>query len=299
VSREPDDMFRAALSAGKRVELVCLKSLYDVVRGRFLPHGPRVIVRTGRSKVMPVPGEVFTLDVERSWVFGHTDYAKGTITGTVLDPLRLDLPPLDLHDRGELDPEEEAWLYDEEPSPTHGLIRAAGPRRIYEMEQVMPEDAVDLRWDEGPILEAVELNAAGAGDEAEDLLGELLSIDLRCLDAHAHLGIFRFHGSWPGDLDLAERHFRVGVALGEMALGGRVLDFPDLLPWGFLNNRPFLRCFNGLGLCQWRSGDLAGADAVFRRLLWLSPSDNLGARFVLTALERGRSWEEAEADWNR
>lgn len=279
-------------AAGTQVELVCLKNSFDLIRSRLPPEGPKVIVRTGISKVMPVPGEIFTLEVERSWRFGHTDYAKGRIVGTVLDISRLELPPLGVRDHGQRSPEEEAWLYEEDPSPLYSRIRAAGPRRVFEMEQVLPEDVVELQWEEDPILEAVELTDASALYEAEDLLSELLSADLRCLDAHAHLGIFQFNSALRGGLERAERHFRVGVALGEMALGRPVLEFPDLLPWGLLDNRPFLRCVNGLGLCLWRGGDLETAGAIFRHLVWLSPSDNLGARFVVAALERGRSWEE-------
>jgi len=57
-------------------------------------------------------------------------------------------------------------LYDE--------IRIAGPRPAWEMEQVLPEDAVSLRWEEDPILEAVALSEAGYLDEATSLLGDLL-----------------------------------------------------------------------------------------------------------------------------
>jgi hypothetical protein len=46
-------------------------------------------VRTGLSKVLPVPGEIFTMDVERTWVFGHTRFAKGLITASVESVLGL------------------------------------------------------------------------------------------------------------------------------------------------------------------------------------------------------------------
>jgi hypothetical protein len=46
----------------------------------------------------------------------------------------------------------------------------------------------------------------------------------------------------------------------------------------------------------WRSGDLAAAGEVFRRMVWLNPHDNQGARFTLWDVEAGRSWEEAQAD---
>ena len=280
---------------GSAVELVCLKDSYDAVRGRVPPHGPTVIVRPGHSELLPVPGEIFTVEVERSWVFGYTAYVKGTVVGCRLDVDRLELPPLALHPQGTWDPATEPWLFEEDPSPLYDEIRAAGPRALSEMEQMLPEDAVELRWEDDPIVEAVALTDAGAYHEAVDLLGDLLSVDLRCLDAHAHLGNLELRGRIRVDVGQAERHYSVGVALGEQALGVPALDYPDLLPRGLIDNRPFLRCLHGLGLCRWRRGDLETAGRIFRRLVWLDPHDGLGARFLVADVEAGRSWEEATA----
>jgi len=283
---EPD-----ALGGGP-IDLLCLKGGFDVIRSRIPPDGTVIIVRTGRSRVQPVPAEVFTLEVECTWVFGHTRYAKGLVTASRLDLPKLELEPLGLHEWDPWDPEEEAWLFEEPDHPVYEEVRAAGARPRYEMEQILPEDAVELRWEEDPILEAVELANAGAIGDAEDLLGELLTADLRCLDAHAHLGNFEFRDPWPEALDRAARHYGAGVEIGRLTLGD---DFQGLLPWGLIDNRPYLRCLHGHGLCLWRSGDLASAGEVFRRMLWLNPYDNQGARFELAAVEAGLSWDDAAA----
>ena len=101
------------------------------------------------------------------------------------------------------------------------------------------------------------------------ILVALLATDLRCLDAHAHLGNLLFDGS-PGD---ALRHYEVGVRIAELSLGEA---FDAVLPWGRVDNRPFLRCLNGYGLCLWRLGRLDEAARVFDRMLWMNPSDNQG-----------------------
>jgi len=62
---------------GSTLELVCLKNSFDIIRSRLPPAGATVIVRVGVSEVRPVPGEIFTVEVERPWVFGHTVYLKG------------------------------------------------------------------------------------------------------------------------------------------------------------------------------------------------------------------------------
>lgn len=46
------------LRPGDEIELLCLKG-FDAIRARIPPHGERVVVRTGLSKVRPVPGELF------------------------------------------------------------------------------------------------------------------------------------------------------------------------------------------------------------------------------------------------
>ena len=90
---------------------------------------------------------------------------------------------------------------------------------------------------------------------------------------------------------MAKRHYQVGVGIGELTLGK---DFPDLLPWGVMDNRPFLRCYHGLGLALWRLRDFQGAREIFEHMLWLNPMDNQGARFLLDAMDRGKTWYELD-----
>jgi len=183
-------------------------------------------------------------------------------------------------------------VFEGEPSPLSDEIRAAGPRTLYEMEQVVPEEAVQLEWEDDPILEAVALTEAGAVGKAEELLSALLTADLRCLDAHAHLGNLAFRSTWKPHARCARRHYQAGVAIGELSLPKPVLDFQGLLPRGLIDNRPFFRCLHGLGLTHWRDGDFQTAEQIFRRLVWLDPHDGLGARFLFQNVRDGLEWEE-------
>ena len=47
------------------------------------------------------------------------------------------------------------------------------------------------------------------------------------------------------------RHYEAGVRIGELSLGD---EFDGVLSWGLIDNRPFLRCLHGYGLCLWRLG---------------------------------------------
>ena len=74
------------------------------------------------------------------------------------------------------------------------------------MEQVRPgNDPED--FDSDPIFEANELKEMGDRAGAEEILNKLLEADLRCLDAHAHLGnqLFRTSPDW------ALRHYEVST----------------------------------------------------------------------------------------
>jgi len=208
----------------------------------------------------------------------------GIAIGGPTDVSALGLTPLALRDRGEWDPAEEYWGEEDEPLDDWAqAIMAHGKRRRFEMEQVIPgADPED--FDSDPIIEAAERKDAGDYAGARAILMDLLAEDLRCLDAHAHLGNIEFDDR----PDQALRHYEVGAAIGELSLGP---TFRDALPWGLIDNRPYLRCVHGKGLALWRIGRMQDAAAIFRKLLWLNPSENQGPRFCLAAVEDGKAWE--------
>jgi tetratricopeptide (TPR) repeat protein len=154
------------------------------------------------------------------------------------------------------------------------------------MEQVLPGQNPDDPFAD-PIAEANDLKDTGDFVGAQRLLMKLCDSDLRCLDAHAHLGNLVFD-HWPQN---AIRHYEVGVRIGELSLGA---EFDGVLPWLHIDNRPFLRCLHGYGLCLWRMKRFDEAGRVFQRMLWLNPSDNQGARFLINAVRSRKSWESSE-----
>lgn len=87
----------------------------------------------------------------------------------------------------------------------------------------------------------------------------------------------------------ATRHYEVGVRIGELALGPK---FTGLLPWGYIDSRPFLRCLSGFGLCLWRLNSFAEAKCVFDRILRLNPNDNQGVRFLIDDVRAQKPWTD-------
>jgi len=197
------------------------------------------------------------------------------------------LVPLQLHHRGIWDPDEEYWGEEGEPIEEWATpIIARGSRPMYEMEQVLPGADPDDP-DSDPILRANNLRDAGRKARARQVLERLLIKDLRCLDAHAHLGNLVFSDN----VRSALWHYERGALIGRLSL---VEDLDCVLPWGLIDNRPFLRCMQGLGLCLWRLQRFEEAESLFQRMLWLSPSDNLGIRFLLPRVRARIEWSDSD-----
>jgi len=270
------------------IELVVLAPKKRAARCRILGTHREITLRSADVWNM-VPGEIVTVRAQKQWRFAGHPYLAGDMESHRLDVKALGLVPLRLRDQRPWDPAEQYWR--EECDPLDEWVKAIvarGPRPSYEMAQVRPgADSAD--WDSDPILEAIELAAGGDGIGAEKLLVDILAADLRCLEAHAHLGDYGFELG----PERAIRHYEVGVRIGELSLGE---DFDGLLPWGRTDNRPFLRCLHSYGLCLWRLGRDNEAAAIFERMLWLNPTDNQGARLLLPQVRAGERWEDLDED---
>lgn len=194
--------------------------------------------------------------------------------------------PLRLEHRHRWNPEEEYWGEPGEPlEPYLHEIFAAGPREAWEQEQLVP--GVGGEAFDDPILEATELSGRAERERARGLLVGLLAEEPRCLDAYAHLGSFAYDYA----ATLALPHYEAGVAIGERSLPER---FDGVLPWGWIDNRPFMRCLHGYGLCLWRLGSFEEAEAVFTALLWLNPGDNQGARELVEEARQRMRWQPTQ-----
>jgi hypothetical protein len=266
------------------VELVALAIRETAARCRLLGSGREITLRSPDIWNV-VPGEIVSVRPRKQWRYASHPYLSGSSEGHRLDVGALGLVPLGLEEQGMWDPAEEYWGEEGEPLEEWARpIVARGPRPAFEMEQVLPGADRDDP-DDDPIVRASELHAGGDPAGARKLLMDMLAADLRCLDAHAHLGSFAFD-HMP---EKAIRHYELGVRIGDLSVGD---GFGRVLSWGVIDNRPFLRCLHGYGLCFWRLGRAGEAAGVFERMLWLNPADNQGARFLLPEARAGKSWED-------
>ena len=269
------------------VEAIVLKVSERSTRVRILTEDVQVAVRTSDTWDV-VPGHVVTLVVKKRWNWMGHAYASGTLEDPHIDIAKLGLTPLPLHDFELADDLRSAYDPFERREPYFPLWQklTAKPRASCDMDPIAWGAFPDAKDPEdNPTFDATDLAEAGDVGGARALLMDVLLRDLRCLDAHAHLGNLAFD-LWP---ERAMAHYEVGVRIGELSLP---LGYDGVLLWGCIYNRPFLRCLHGYGLCLWRLGRTWEAEAVFERILSLNPPDNQGARFCWDDVRSGRNWDE-------
>ncbi len=272
------------IDLSKPVELVVLSIMERAARCRLLG-SDRIITLRANLLWEVAPGAIVTVAPRKQWRYGGHPYLSGEIQSTRIDVKALDLAPLGLAEMDMWDPKEADWGEDDEfIEEWAGPIIAHGPRPMFEMEQVLPGEDPDEPFID-PITRSNDLKNAGERAEAMKILMQLCREDLRCLDAHSHLGNFVFDHH-PQD---AIRHYEVGLRIGELSLGD---GFIGVLPWGLVDNRPFLRCMHGYGLCLWRLGRFDAAESIFQKMFWLNPSDNQGVRFLIGQVKAKTAWKD-------
>ncbi|HEV3198843.1 MAG TPA: hypothetical protein VGZ73_13080 [Bryobacteraceae bacterium] len=281
--KTPHETTGSVIHAKDTVELAVLSVKSQTARCRFLGKDRIVTLRSRRGWV---PGEIVQVKLRKAWTSSDA-HVSAEIKSDRIDVQALGLTPLRLENRGVWNPIHEYW--GEEGEPIEGWAKriiAWGPRQAFEMEQVLPgHDFADPEFD--PIGVSNDRKDSGDTEGAYKVLMELCEADLRCLDAHAHLGNLAFN-QWPW---YPARHYEVGFRIGELSL---VEGFDGVLPWGHIDNRPFLRCMHGYGLCLWRLGKFPEALQILDRLLWLNPSDNQGVRFLIDDVRANRAWEDRQ-----
>jgi len=271
----------------ERVEAVVLKVNRQSARVRIPGEIGELTFRSGGIWKV-VPGHRVTLAIDKRWTWKGNSYASGHAENPRIAVDQLGLQPLPLNG-GELIDLRVVYEPFRRPDPYAPLWRrlTARPRPDFRMDPIAWGQFPGADVEDNPTCDAAELAEAGDAIGACELLMETLGRDLRCLDAHAHLGNLEFDHS----PERAILHYEIGMRIGELSLPE---SFAGMLLWGHITNRPYLRCLHGYALCLWRLGQRPQAEQVFDRILSLNPPDNQGVRFCRQQLRTGKSWNDAE-----
>ena len=106
------------------------------------------------------------------------------------------------------------------------------------------------------------------------LFRRALRCDPRHADAHNHLGVDLMER---GRLKEAEKRFQAAIQGGECAL----VSDKELVEWGRIENRPYLRALANLALLLRRERRYEEALELHEKVLALNPNDNQGIRWLL------------------
>jgi tetratricopeptide (TPR) repeat protein len=76
-------------------------------------------------------------------------------------------------------------------------------------------------------------------------------------------------------------------------------NWPDILEWGWVENRHNIRAILNEAVLSWGSNDTEYALNLFRNLLKTNPGDNPGVRFYILAIRMGIGFRQFEKRFNR
>ena len=144
----------------------------------------------------------------------------------------------------------------------------------HEWEFVYPELYSSLM---GEFHTGCELYEENNLDEAEKVFKAVLAQMPDHLDAIHHLAIVLSERNL---VDQARDLWDQAVRIGRKAFPEDFELGRDRLEWGWLENRPFLRCLHGLALARYKEGKTEDALRLCEELLSLNPNDSQGVRAI-------------------
>jgi tetratricopeptide (TPR) repeat protein len=142
----------------------------------------------------------------------------------------------------------------------------------HEWEFVYPDIYDDLMEE---FHRGCELYEEGDFDEAERVFKGVVAQMPDHLDAIHHLAVVISERNL---VDQARDLWDQAVRIGRKAFPQDFEVGRDRLEWGWLENRPFLRCLHGLALARYQEGRIEEALRLYQELLCLNPNDNQGVR---------------------
>ena len=69
-------------------------------------------------------------------------------------------------------------------------------------------------------------------------------------------------------------------------------EWPDTIPWGFMENRHIVRALARGADNFWKDGRIEEALEIYRKLLQTNLNDNIGARYSIVGLRLGLSYDD-------
>jgi tetratricopeptide (TPR) repeat protein len=125
---------------------------------------------------------------------------------------------------------------------------------------------------------------------AKRMFRELIGKYPEHVDAYHHLALTWYR---QGNMAKAAEVWKHGTEFALKLFPANFSMKRDRLMWGFLENRPFLRLYQGYGLSLMKMGQSEKALEVFENMLAMNPNDNQGVRGLVVECNFGLNRPEA------
>ncbi|MFQ6034619.1 MAG: tetratricopeptide repeat protein [Sedimentisphaerales bacterium] len=102
-----------------------------------------------------------------------------------------------------------------------------------------------------------------------------------------------------GNLQEAEKILDEAYERALRSITDKKGNWPDVLEWGWLENRHIIRTILNKAISLWKKGQIDDALDLLRKLLKTNPGDNVGARDYILAIRMNMSFEEFENRFNK
>jgi len=158
-------------------------------------------------------------------------------------------------------------------------LSSAEAKRLF--EKAKEENKDDLYYD---AMECLGEGKRGV-KKAEKLLFDALRIDEHYVQTYIGLAqVFGISGE--------KKKAREAIIKAYEETLRKFPKWPREMPWGFLENRAYLRALQYRADLFWDDGKSDDAIKLFRLLLKLNPNDNQGVRYEISALYSGVSGDK-------
>ncbi|MFU8813583.1 MAG: tetratricopeptide repeat protein, partial [Balneolaceae bacterium] len=132
--------------------------------------------------------------------------------------------------------------------------------------------------------------------EMEKAMKKLIKEDPDFLDPYLILhGIYQDNEQWKKADEILNEAYEHAIK----TILDKKGNWPDVLLWGFMENRHIIRTIFNKGVRLWDNGKTDEALDIFRKLLKSNPNDNVGVRDFILAIRMGISFEEYEERFNK
>lgn len=137
---------------------------------------------------------------------------------------------------------------------------------------------------------------AATDREMEKAMKKLIKEDPDFLDPYLILhGIYQDNEQWKKADEILNEAYESAIN----TISDKKGNWPDVLLWGFMENRHIIRTIFNKGVSLWDNSKTDEALDIFRKLLKSNPNDNVGVRDFILAIRMDMSFREYEERFNK